>query len=358
VAERPWRGSAEPDDLAAVFQRFAADAGEGYSPAYELLASRVAGDRDLLALAALTPPGRPAANMLLAAARFLAFDEPRSPLARAYEALATRRAFDPELLWTTFRDFCLERRTAIEVVLATRRVQTNEPGRAALLLPALTHVAAAAGRPLALVEIGTSAGLLLRFDRYAIRYVRDGASVLERTGDAPLIECTLRGALVPPVPADRLDIASRVGIDLAPIDPRDAGSRRWLEALVWPDQPRRLERLRAALDAAAADPPAVVAGDALDLLPGMLAAMPARVAPVVFHAWVLNQFTAAARQQLDAILATAAQHRRAPVYRVAMESTGVRASTLSVITVGGEAPEEVDLGVAQSHGTWLEWREG
>lgn len=51
--------------------------------------------------------------------------------------------------------------------MRTRRTQTNEVARCALLLPVLTRLPA----PLALIEVGAAAGLGLRLDRWAYRYV-------------------------------------------------------------------------------------------------------------------------------------------------------------------------------------------
>lgn len=356
MTETPWRGTAERRDLAGEFRRFAADAGGGYAPAYEHLAASAAGDAEILALAAHTPADCPAPNMLLAAARYVALAAPGSDLGTMFEGLAGGRTIDLDSLWRVFRAFCIERDASIRQLLTTRRVQTNEVGRAALFLPAITQVASLSARPLALLEIGSSAGLLLRFDRYAMEYRRGGGVVLSRSGSDPLLSCDLRGDLDPPLPAADLPIASRTGVDLAPVAPRNRDACRWLEALVWPEHPDRLERLRSALAAAALDPPVVLQGDALELLPGLLRGVPPGTVPVVLNAWVLNQFTSGQREQLQFILEAAAAASGRPVYRISMESAEARASEISLVTYGTPGRAITPLASAHSHGAWLEWR--
>ena len=127
--------------------------------------------------------------------------------------------------------------------------QTNEVQRSAALLPGLLHVAAQTPLPLALVEIGASAGLNLWCDQYrhdhGVWAWGDPASTLtlrsEWLGAAPQM---------PPLPA--LTIASRAGCDAVPIDLGQPGEGLRLTSFIWPDQPERLARLRAAQAVASA----------------------------------------------------------------------------------------------------------
>src|SRR5262249_33538374 len=69
--------------------------------------------------------------------------------------------------------------------------------------------------------------------------------------------------------------AGVLGVDLNPIDALDPDARRWLEALVWPENLDRRALLAAALDVVAAAPPAIPRGDALDGLPRLTRPPPA-----------------------------------------------------------------------------------
>ena len=246
-----------------------------------------------------------------------------------------------------FREFCLSAAAQIGVILKTRRTQTNEVGRCALWLPALSVVCAAADRPVALVEIGASVGLNLLFDRY--RYDYDSGVVLGAP-DAPVsLFCESQGDRLPQLgmPA----VAMRRGIELNPIDARNEDDRRWLLALVWPGNAQREKRLAAALAVAATDPPDVRAGDALAALPDVAGNIDMIL--VVLHSFVLYQFTLEQRVDLDAILHALAKRR--PVTRIALESSASGNADLKLHTYTADGRRSRALATADPHGRWLRW---
>jgi hypothetical protein len=159
--------------------------------------------------------------------------------------------------------------------LRVRATQTNEVGRCAALLPVLAGLA----QPVALLEVGASAGLCLFPDRYSYRY---GDRVVGHGG--PLIECAATG-LTPP--AGGPEVVWRAGLDVNPLDVTDPADVAWLEALIWPEHAHRRARLRAAVAVAAAEPPLLRRGDLVDDLPALAAQAPAGATLVVFHSSVL-----------------------------------------------------------------------
>ncbi|WP_091503186.1 DUF2332 domain-containing protein [Microbacterium sp. cf332] len=175
---------------------------------------------------------------------------------------------------------------ADEVVAETRArsVQTNEPLRCAVLLPTLSRI----DGPIALLEVGASAGLCLYPDRYSYRYVGEaGETRLDPASGETAVELVsaVRGERMPRV---RLpDVVWRAGIDLAPLDVRRPRDVDWLARLVWPGESGRAERIRAAADIAAVDPPNLFAGDALSLLPEVAALAPADATLVITTPGVL-----------------------------------------------------------------------
>ncbi|MFI7280832.1 DUF2332 domain-containing protein [Micromonospora chersina] len=238
------------------YATFAAREARGVSPAYERLSEAVSRDDELLARIDTLPPAKRQPNLLFAVVRLLG-----GPVT------------DP----VAFRGYALANWPAVEAELRVRATQTNEPGRCAVLLPVL----AALPGPLALLEVGASAGLNLYPDRYAYRY---GDRPLG-TGE-PVLDCAISGTAPP---ARRPEVVWRAGLDLNPLDVTDPADVAWLDALIWPEHGHRRERLRAAAAVAAADPPLLVRGDLVDDLPALAARAPRDATLVVFHTSVLYQ---------------------------------------------------------------------
>ncbi len=277
----------ELDRIADGYRAFAEETAQE-SPAYATLAAAVAGDRDVLGFLSALPAGKRRPTLLFAALRFLG----GVPADR-----------------TELRRRVVDGSDRLGATMLTRATQTNEPARCAALLPAL----AAIDGPLALVEVGASAGLCLYPDRYGYRY--DGRPV--GPPGPVLLRCTTSGGV--PVPAAVPEVVARIGVDLAPLDVTDPDDLAWLRALVWPGpvEAERLQRLDAAAAIAAPDPPRLLTGDLLDRLPDALALVPAGATPVVLHTAVLPYVEASRRA---AFVETV---RSLPVRWVAQEGAGM-----------------------------------
>lgn len=230
-------------DVAGLYRRFAEIEARGSSPTYERLCLAVAAHPGVLGLLATLPRGKRQPNLLLGALRPLGADvgDPTAALA-----------------------FAVSRADAMRRVMLTRSTQTNEPARCAVMLPALALVPG----PLALLEVGASAGLCLLHDRYRYLY-RDPSGQRVTIGSGTLtLPCEVAGV---PLPERVPLIRARLGLDLNPLDAGDPEVARWLQCLVWPEHTERAQRLDAALALAAADPPTVVRGSAPEDLPGAVA---------------------------------------------------------------------------------------
>ncbi|WP_158596217.1 DUF2332 domain-containing protein [Oleomonas cavernae] len=233
-----------------------------------------------------------------------------------------------------------------------RAVQTNEVQRAAVLAPALLAATALTGRPLALYEIGASAGLNLAWDAYRYdwgwrRWGRDGAPV------ALAAEWTGRQPALP----DGVEIIARAGCDPHPIDLADRAARQRLLSYVWPDQAARIARLRQAIDAALASPaPSLTAARAIDWLPRQLAARPKGVTAIVYHSYVWPYIAAAEQEALTRLIAAqgAMADAVSPLgwLRMELAPDGAACDLRLTLWPGGE---ERMLGRCHAHGNWLIW---
>ncbi|PPF10615.1 DUF2332 domain-containing protein [Rathayibacter sp. AY1A5] len=183
-------------------------------------------------------------------------------------------------------------------VAAERRTQTNEALRCAPLVAALERITEP-GEPVALVEIGASAGLCLAPERYSYAFTASDGETRLGSG-APLLRCAVSGGAAP---ARLPVVAWRRGLDLAPLDVRSPEDVAWLEALLPPDRPERTARLHSAVETLQDDPPTIVAGDAAAELPALLDAVPPGLRTVVVSLGTLVYLPWAAR---ESVLATVA----------------------------------------------------
>jgi hypothetical protein len=232
--------------------------------------------------------------------------------------------------WPAFRAALADDSTAIRDLL-DRPVQTNEVGRCAALLPGFL-AAAEAGLPLRLLEVGSSAGLNLRWDRY--RYEADGFRWGEP--EAPVrIAFELGGRAPEPIP---VEVAERRGCDPGPIDPATEEGRLTLLSFVWPDQVDRLTRLRSALEAAAELPVEVDRAGAADWIAERLAETRPGVTTVLFHSIVMQYLPEEERRDFERRLAAAGEDagEDAPLFWLRMEPAGEMAEVRITRWPGGE----------------------
>ena len=307
--------------IAENYLAFSRHEARGRSAAYEVLAAGVAGDPAILAFLAALPPAKRQPNLLFAAARYL-LGRPAS--IAALRALVAGRG--PELA----------------AVMRARRTQTNEPARCTSLLPALMQVP----QPLALLEVGASAGLTLLPDRYSYDYA--GHRITGTDPRAPVLACEPRGPV--PLPERVPDVRWRAGLDLSPLDITSDDDVRWLRCLLWPGEPGRGQRLAGAIATARRDPPAVHRGDMLTDLPALARQAPRGATLVIYHSAVLGYLSAAERRQfaetvrgLDAVWLSNDVALDAPVLAPGEAS-------FQLVRDGHTL-----LATADTHGTWLRW---
>jgi hypothetical protein len=265
--------SADLDRIAERYRAFAVDEARGVSEVYETLALEIAASPEILDFIASVPADRRQPNLFLAAVRHVC-GVPEN--ARHLGSLLRAR------------------HERIRAVMLSRTTQTNEPARCSVLLPVLAQLP----QPLALLEVGASAGLCLLPDRYGYDY---GVTRIEPTNEnAPIFHCAASGAI--PFPNAPLQVVWRVGLDINPIDLFSDDQVEWLELLVWPGQEDRAEKLRAAISVARSDPPRVVKGNLLTDLESLIATAPKGATLVVFHTAVLAYV--GSREQRDRFAAT------------------------------------------------------
>lgn len=311
------------------YHRFSRVEAHGRSPLYESLSEGVAGDPEILALLDSMPMVKRQPNLVFAVVRFL---------------------YGTKVDYPTFRAAVLDHRDEVTAHLMARRNQVNEVGRCAVLLPALGRLP----QPLALIEVGAAAGLCLLLDRYSYDY---GGYRLG-DGDDLLLSCRPIGPV--PLPESLPAVVWRAGVDLAPLDVNDRSDRAWLEALVWPEQLERLDRLRTAMEIARVDPPMILRANLLDGLPELAAGAPRDSTLVVFHSAALGYLSeeehaefAGEVARLGAIWLSNEGPGVLPGLAHPLPLPSLASTSHFVLTRNGIDP----LALAHPHGDWLAWAE-
>lgn len=333
------------------FRRFAERECQGSSLLYERLSLAAAEDPWMLALAEQGRPGQPLPNLFFGAVHYMLLRGKRHQLAMYYASLVDGPC-EPTGAYPLFKDFCIRYERELTAVLGEKLVQTNEVRRCAYLYPGFCLVYRLAGKPLALVELGSSAGMQLGWDRYEYRYEglagRYGQSqaelVLSAKATGPVASVLCRES--PPV-------ASRVGIDLHVNRASREDDVLWLKALIWPEHADRRELFERAMATMAAHPaPQLIEGDALGLLEAAASQAAPSAALCVFHTHVANQWSAAEKRRLADSL------RRIGKYRDVFHLyNNIHDSYLHLDYCLDGVEYRRTLAETDGHGRWFRWLE-
>lgn len=353
---------------AALAQQFAAFSSTAHprAPLYAAMSAAIAREPDLYRLLLHAPPTQQMPVLLFASIHALLLDDPSHELAQWYPNLTVdHRAPTDRSLLPTLKRFIAAHAETFEQLLATRTTQTNEVGRCSILLPALGLLAAEVG-PLGHLDVGASGGLNLLFDRYTYRYRSPDGQVTSLGAPSDVVLTTgTKGSV--PVPMEMPTITTRCGVDQHPIDVTDDGEANWLEACVWPDQTERFDRLVAAIEIARADPPELLAGDAVRSLAAAVDRVGAAAHPVVTNSWVLNYLTPDSRRaylaELDRLGAErdlswiyAEAPALIPELPNAPDPVDTHRTVLSMVRWRNGERSVDHLATCHPHGFWIHWR--
>jgi hypothetical protein len=319
-------------DVISQYVGFGAQAAS-HSPCFEEWSRGVVDDAEVIAWLASLPPIKQQPNLVFAAARWHGVPAPGP-----YDGLRSALLADDGTIRST---------------ILTRATQTNEVARLATLLPAFSVLAQ--GEPVALLEVGASAGLCLFPDRWGYEWHTDAATV--ELGPTPRIPCDVSGPA--PLPSSLPEVAWRGGIDLNPLDVGDADAMAWLQVLVYPEHEDRRRRLAHAIAVARRDPPAIVRGSLLDELPALVEEAAQHAPVVVFHSAVIAYLDRPDRQRfqrmMTGLVATGACHwvsNEAPNVLPDVTATGPHPPPGATFVLGIDGRM---VGWTHGHGRSLTW---
>lgn len=274
------------NDISLKFRNFAFHECNESSPLYEFLSLKIAEDEKMIELASSAGKGQPVPNLLFGAVHYLLLKGYKHRLSDFYPSI-TSHPKQLENSYPAFADFCQKYSDELIVLLKSKIVQTNEVRRCAYLYPVFSHIFKKIKKPLALIEIGTSAGLQLFVDKYSYSY---GSDVLFGNLDSEVhLSSVIKGEKTQLLQMKKPVVATRIGIDLHINDVRNTEDFLWLKALIWPEHSERLELFEKAASYVSNQTLSLIEGDGVEILKSLATKIPEDQVVCVFHTHVANQ---------------------------------------------------------------------
>lgn len=340
-------GCTVKSNLQETFKLFAENECQNSSNLYEKLAHAIAEDDEMLAVASQIPHEQPAPNLLFAAVKYL-LKHSIDPL-RQYYPNYTTIPLKAEEAFIPFKHFVKKHQLQLSYLFATKRVQTNEVRRCAYLYPMLSEIFHKHQQPLALIELGTSAGLQLGIDHYQFSY---GDKKVGNEKSSLTLVSDNRGDTLPDSIHFPMQVATRIGMDLKTMNIQQEADLDWLEALIWPEHKERLTHLKKAASITRELPIQLVDGDATKQIVRIAKNVPQQEMLVIFHTHVANQFSEEAKMNLMHSLIEISKAR--PVYHI---YNHLYDQQLHQDFLDSEHIEEVRrLEQMDGHAKWFEWK--
>ncbi|MBG9545066.1 hypothetical protein ABE29_20565 [Cytobacillus firmus] len=333
--------------LSKTFLTFAERECKGSSLLYEYLSKKIASNETLLEICSSARAGQPVPNLLFGAVHYLLLNGKEHPLKEYYPSIVN----NPKLFnesFEDFKDFCLKYRNEIESILKTKLVQTNEVRRCAYLYPAFCTIYEKAKKPLALIEIGTSAGLQLLWDKYSYSY---GQKNIYGNKDSKLnISAEIKGENIPILHSTPPPVSTRVGIDLNIVDLKNEEEHLWLKSLIWPEHKERLFMFEEAASYVKDGSVHLVDGDGISLLLEYVENIPEDSAICIFHTHVANQISLEMKKRLLKTVETIGKER--DVFHI---YNNVQDRFLHLDYYLNHIESQNTIAATDGHGRWFEW---
>lgn len=329
------------------FKTFAARECKGSSNLYEQLSHQISEDDEMLALCSNAQEGQPVPNLFFGAVHYLLLKGKEHDLKQFYASIVEFPKEETQC-FPYFKDFCQKNQDEIIFIMKSKLVQTNEVRRCSYLYPSFCFIYEKAKKPLALIEIGTSAGLQLLWDQYSYSY-RTNEIYGNKHSDVHII-ADVTGRNFPFMLPSSPPVASRKGLDLHVNDLNDPEDYLWLNSLIWPNHHERRKLFEGASKHVTKNHLDLIEGDGVALLPKIVKEIPQDVVICVFHTHVANQLPHHVKLRLLDEIKTIGEKR--DIFHL-YNNIQDRNLHLDYWIDGKET--RCTLGQTDGHGRWFSW---
>lgn len=277
------------------FKNFAVKECKGSSQLYEHLSKKISEDDEMLELCSNAKEGQPIPNLFLGAVHYLLLKGTEHELKQFYGSIV-ESPNKGKGCFPYFKDFCQKNKNEIISILKRKLVQTNEVRRCSYLYPSFCYIYEKVKKPLALIEIGTSAGLQLLWDEYCYSYGTD--KIFGNHNSDVHIKADVKGEVPPFLMSTSPPVSTRVGLDLHINDLNNSEDYLWLKSLIWPNHSERRELFEGASNYVRRNHLNLIEGDGIALLSDIVKEISEDSVICVFHTHVANQLPQEAKSKL------------------------------------------------------------
>ncbi|GAA3983835.1 DUF2332 domain-containing protein [Mucilaginibacter dorajii] len=343
----------ELEKIKERFIAFAESECKGNSELYYKLSNEIANDEGLLKIASNTRVGQPIPNIFFASVHYLLLKNSKNELASYYPSIQRKQV--SEIPFAIFKSFCLESEDEIKKIISTRIVQTNVINRCAYLMPIFSKIIADENRPTTIIDIGTSAGLTLNFDKYEYWY-----NDQKIFGDSKVInKSTIIESAIPEIYNISQPIL-KIGIDQNIIDLTEKDEILWLKALVWTDQLERFVAIDEALKLDELKNIKFIRADTILNFEREILKADSNQNLIVYSTHVLYQFTQEQKADFYAMLERVGQER--DFYFLSVEGIknlldryNTKEIVIELTHFKNKQRTEIFLAETNGHGNWIKW---
>ncbi|WP_090832436.1 MULTISPECIES: DUF2332 domain-containing protein [unclassified Bacillus (in: firmicutes)] len=336
------------NQLSERFLQFAKKECRGSSELYEYLSMQIAQDDEVLYLCEHVQKGQPVPNLLFGAVHYLLLKGKDHTLKEYYQSLV-KEPKSIECSFPIFKEFCMTFKEEVISILQTKLVQTNEVRRCAYLYPAFCYIYERMKKPLALVEIGTSAGLQLLWDQYSYSY-GTGTTYGNRSSNVH-ITSEIRSSYDPLLFLTAPPVTQRIGLDLHVNDVSNEENFLWLKALIWPEHNERRELFDKAAQYVKDFPIKFIEGDGVKLILNISSQIPSDSVLCIFHTHVANQIPLEGKKDLFENIRVIGENRD-----VVHLYNNMTDGDLHLDYFMNGIKYTHNVGKTDGHGRWFEWR--
>ncbi len=336
------------------FLAFAKTECEGNSELYYNLCIDISKDKDLLKIASFSKAGQPIPNIFLASIHYLLLKNSESELAKYYPSITRQSTKD--IPFSIFKNYCIKNETEIREIISTKIVQTNSINRCAYLMPIFSKIISEENKPTTIIDIGTSAGLTLNFDKYEYWY--NGQKVY---GDSKVsIKSKIIDSNIPKIFKINHQI-TKIGIDQNIIDPTNSEEILWLKALIWADQLERFTAIDEALKLDELKKIHYVQGNTIQDIENEISKTDKDQNLIIYATHVLYQFPQEQKNEFYNMLDRIGKEKdyhflSVEGIKLLHERYNSKETIVELTQYNNQQKTKTFLAETNGHGTWIKWK--